>query len=113
MKALSRTGENRMNQKINTTFCNHQECLESDKHSSVATDIVVSIKHLTHRARQIAELVNEKLYPVMATNTPPFKEEARILPDHYPPLFFDLQEHIIAIENALDFIEYSLERTTL
>jgi hypothetical protein len=57
--------------------------------------------------------VNEKLYPVMATNTPPFKEEARVLPDHYPPLFFDLQDHIIAIENALDFIEYSLERTTL
>jgi hypothetical protein len=102
-----------MDQKINTTFRNHQERLETVEHSSVATDVVALTRHLVHRARQLAESVNVKLYPVMAPDTPPFKEKDHILSDKYPPLFFDLQDHIIAIENALDFIEYSLERTTL
>jgi hypothetical protein len=96
-----------MNQKINTTIRNH------DEHSSIATDVVALTKHLVHRARQLAELVNVKLYPVMAPNTPPFKAKDHIFSDEYPPLFFDLQDHILALEDALDFIEYSLERTTL
>jgi hypothetical protein len=102
-----------MDQKINTTFRNHQERLETVEHSSVATDVVALAKHVVQRAERIAESVNVKLYPVMATNIPPYKEEEHIIADGYPPLFSELQHQLAAIENALDFIEYSLERTTL
>jgi hypothetical protein len=106
-------GENRMNQKINTTFRNHQESLETVEHSSVATDVVALAKHIVQRAERLAESVNVKLYPVMASNIPPFKEKDHILPEEYPPLFSELRHQLVAIENALDFIEHSLERTTL
>jgi K+-sensing histidine kinase KdpD len=106
-------GENKMEQKINTTFRNHQERLETVEHSSIATDTVTLAKHIVQRAERLAESVNVKLYPVMAIDTPKYKEKEHIIAEGYPPLFSELQHQLFAIENALDFIEYSLERTTL
>jgi stress response protein YsnF len=106
-------GENKMDQKINTTFRNHQERLETVEHSSVATDVVALAKHIVQRAERLAESVDIKLYPVMANNISPYEEKKYILVEEYPPLFSELQHQLVAIENALDFIEYSLERTTL
>jgi hypothetical protein len=106
-------GESKMDQKINTTFRNHQERLETVEHSSVATDVVALAKHIVQRAERLAELVDVKLYPVMASNISPYEEKKYIIVEEYPPLFSELQHQLVAIENALDFIEFSLERTTL
>jgi hypothetical protein len=106
-------GEDRMDQKVNTTTRSNQDCLVPEGHSSIATDVVASTRRLAQRARQIAESANEKLYPVMATDTPPLADKGYIRTDHYPPLFLDIQDQIFAIDNALDSIEYSIERTTL
>ncbi len=80
----------------------------------VATEVAQFAERLANQAQSLADRVNGKLQPVMTSDCPrPCEDACSKNSIEYPPLFNDLRGHLIAINSALESIEYSLSRTEL
>jgi len=79
----------------------------------VAAEVAQFAERLAKQAQQLAERVNGKLHSVMTSEGPRPCEVSGKDSMEYPPLFSDLRENLIAINGALDSIEYAMSRTEL
>ena len=79
----------------------------------VSQEILEKTKELSEKAMAINDRVHGKLSPVMISPRPVSPGPEGKQPREYPPLFSELREMLINIENALDGIEDVLSRTEL
>ena len=79
----------------------------------VSAEIAQFAERLAQQAQQLAERVNGKLHSVMTSECPRPTEVLCKDSTEYPPLFSDLRGNLIAINGALESIEYALSRTEL
>lgn len=79
----------------------------------VSADVMQYANNLANRAQSLAERVNEKLHPVMTSETP--RARGTVCKDsvEYPPMFADMRNNLQRIDAALDSIEYAMSRTEL
>lgn len=79
----------------------------------VAAEVTQFAERMANQAQQLAERVNGKLHSVMTSECPRPCEVVCKDSTEYPPLFSDLRGNLIAINDALESIEYALSRTEL
>jgi len=80
---------------------------------TVAAEVAQFAERLANQAQQLAERVNGKLHSVMTSECPRTCEVVSKDSTEYPPLFSDLRGNLIAINGALESIEYAMSRTEL
>jgi hypothetical protein len=79
----------------------------------VSAEVAQFAERLANQAQQLAERVNGKLHSVMTSECPRPCEVVNKDSTEYPPLFSDLRGNLIAINGALESIEYAMSRTEL
>lgn len=90
--------------------------VERPSRMPVAEEVMQLAHNLANRAEALADMLNEKLRPVMTSEVP---RPSNVLckdsneSQEYPPLFADLRDKFWAISSALDAIEFAMERTEL
>jgi hypothetical protein len=86
---------------------------ECSARQPVAAEVVQFAERLANQAQALAERVNGKLHSVMTSDCPRPCEVTGKDSIEYPPLFSDLRGKLIAINGALESIEYAISRTEL
>ena len=98
--------------KINEKYDNKD--IEVERHT-VSREVLEFSCRVANRSQQLAELVCERLHPVMIRehDSPKFPQSSIADVIEYPPLFESMRTSLTKINNAIGSIERSMARTEL